>query len=60
MTEAKPQTPATKTEIVKDANWKQINSVAPSALCKKCGSKKLTDLDGAVFCPNNAKDCPFV
>lgn len=58
MTEAKPT--ATTITIEKDANWKQIKSVAPQALCKKCGSKKLTDLNGAVFCPNNAKDCPFV
>ena len=58
MTEAKPA--ATTTAIEKDANWKQIKSVAPQALCKKCGSKKLTNLEGAVFCPNNAKDCPFV
>lgn len=50
----------TKIEVTKDANWAQINSIAPQTLCKKCGSKKLTNLDGDIFCPNNAKDCPFV
>lgn len=53
-------TKTTKPEVNKDANWAQINSIAPQTLCKKCGSKKLTDLNGEIFCPQKAKDCPFV
>jgi hypothetical protein len=58
----KTQSPAAAKEPVinQDTNWKQIKSVAPQALCKKCGSKKLTDLNGNPFCPQELKECPLV
>lgn len=43
----------------KDVNYSQLVSLGV-ATCKKCGSKKTTDLDGNVKCYHDQKDCPFL
>jgi len=42
-----------------DVNYSQLVSLGVP-LCKKCGSKKTTDLDGKVTCYHDQKDCPFL
>lgn len=43
----------------KDVNFLQLESLGVPT-CKKCGSKKTTDLDGNVTCYHDRKDCPLL
>jgi uncharacterized Zn finger protein (UPF0148 family) len=46
-------------DFAKDINYQQLADMGIK-LCKKCGSKQLTDENGELFCPSNDKACPLL
>ena len=63
MAEPKPETPQfpplpTPEQLAKDLNHLQLKKTG-IALCKLCGSKKMTDDDNNLICSYGKKDCSF-